>query len=82
MEAVDTLQRIIKEEGNCCWATPETCLKCPLGKLKKRDDGSWRSCIESVGVENLAEKEADAKYKEAAIRALAELHIDRILEEQ
>jgi hypothetical protein len=55
------------------------CAFCPLGKLKKNKHGNWLSCIEAVGVENLTEEEANAKYKDVAARLLLDEAIDDIL---
>lgn len=81
MGEVDILRRIIREEGNCCWADPSVCSKCPLGKMRRRDDGNYVSCIEAIDIEGLTEEQADAKYKEAAIRALLDLEIQEALED-
>lgn len=50
-----------------------------MGKLKKKPDGTWLSCIEAIGIENLTEEQADAKYKEVASRLLLDEAIDDIL---
>jgi hypothetical protein len=38
------------------------------------------SCIESLSIDGLSEEEADAKYKEAATRKLADLLMSKIIE--
>ena len=81
MNEVKILQRIIKEEGSCCWSSERICKSCPLSRLKTRPDGSYMNCIESVGVEGLSEEASDLKYKESAIRALIDLQIDSTLKE-
>ena len=79
MDGMAILNRIIQEEGNCCWSKPSICALCPLGKLKRKPNGSWLSCIEAIGVENLTEEQADTKYKEIATRLLLDEVIDDIL---
>ena len=37
------------------------------------------SCIESIGVDNLTEEEADARYKEIAMRLLINEAVDDML---
>ena len=79
MDGESILKRIIEEEGSCCWSKPSICAKCPLSNLKKKPNGSNMSCIEALGVEDLTEEQADAKYKEAAIKLLLEGAIDDML---
>lgn len=73
------LKKIIEEGGNCCWAKPSVCAACPLSRLKQKPDGAWMSCVEAVGVENLSEEEADAKYLEIATRMLVDETIEDLL---
>lgn len=80
MNDITILERIIAEEGNCCWATPTICAKCPMGKLVRYESGRYLSCIEALEVDGLSEEEADARYKEAATRKLADLMINKIIE--
>lgn len=82
MKETAILERIIAEEGSCCWAKPSVCLRCPLGSLVRSDDSSFMSCVEAVGIDGLSEEEANIKYKEAAISKLAELTLSAILEEE
>lgn len=83
MDKRDILKQIIQQEGSCTgWANKTICKSCPLGKLKQREDGNYLSCIEAVNVENLSEEEADKKYKVAAEIALADLEIDKMLEDK
>jgi len=79
MDRTTILNRIVQEDGNCCWSKPSICHLCPMGKLKKKPDGTWLSCIEAIGIENLTEEQADAKYKEVASRLLLDEVIDDIL---
>jgi len=80
MDGVLILERIIAEEGNCCWARPAICKSCPLSRLARYDSGGFMSCVEALNIDGLSEVEADAKYKEAAINKLAELTLDNIIE--
>lgn len=73
------LKKIIQEGGNCCWAKPNICAACPLSKLKQRSDGSWMSCVEAVGIEEMSEEEADARYLEIATRMLVDQAVDDLL---
>jgi hypothetical protein len=79
MDGMDILKRIVQEEGNCCWSRPSICAQCPLSKLKKKPDGSYMSCIESIGIQDLTEEAADARYKEIAVRLLLDEAIDDLL---
>ena len=81
MNGSSILNKIIQEDGSCCWATKSVCASCPMNKLRQRDNGTFLSCVESIGVENLSEEEADAKYKEVAERLLLSEAIDEILGE-
>jgi hypothetical protein len=80
MDEISILERIVAEEGSCCWATPAICAICPLGKLIRYESGRYLSCIEALNIEGLSEEEADARYKEAATRKLADLMINKIIE--
>ena len=80
MNGKNILERIIEEEGSCCWATTSTCKICPLGKLIKNDTGRFMSCIEALNIDGLSEEEADAKYKAAAMDKLADISISNIIE--
>ena len=79
MTEMDILKKIIEEKGNCCWSKPSICKLCPLSRLKARGDGSFMSCIESLGVQDLTEEQADARYKDVAERMLLDEAIDQIL---
>jgi hypothetical protein len=82
MTSVDILNRIVAEEGNCCWSTPKTCAQCPMSKLRQHPDGRWMSCVEAIGIHaDYTEEEADSLYKEAAIKLLIEHEIDGMLKE-
>jgi hypothetical protein len=80
MDGISILERIIAEEGNCCWAKPSVCKNCPLGRLDRYESGRYASCVESLNIDGLSEEEADAKYKEAAINKLADLTLEKIIE--
>jgi len=80
MESAKILERIVAEEGSCCWAKPSICKSCPLGKLIRSDNGGYMSCVEALNIDGLSEEEADARYKEAAIRKLADIALDQIIE--
>ena len=80
MEGNEILERIVAEEGSCCWAKPSICRNCPLGRLIRSDNGGFMSCVEALNIDGLSEEEADLKYKEAAIRKLADMALDRIIE--
>jgi hypothetical protein len=76
------LNKIISADGSCTqWASPSVCQQCPLSKLRKKPNGTYLSCIEALGVQNMTEEEADAKYKEVAARILLDEAIDEILGE-
>lgn len=76
------LEKIVEEEGSCTkWASPSVCAMCPLSRLKKKDNGDWLSCVEALGVQEMTEEEADARYKEVAARVLLDEAIDDILGE-
>jgi hypothetical protein len=76
------LHKIIENEGSCTqWASPSVCRQCPLSKLRKKEDGTYLSCVEALGVDNMTEEEADARYKEVASRILLDEAIDEILGE-
>lgn len=75
------LSKIIEEEGHCgLWATPDVCRRCPLSRLKQKADGSYLSCVEALDATNVnSEQEADALYKEVAVRLLLERSIEDML---
>lgn len=76
------LNKIILSEGSCTqWASPSICKQCPLSKLRQKSNGTYLSCIEALGVQDMTEEEADAKYKEVAARILLNEAIDEILGE-
>ena len=78
---MDILSKIIEEEGHCgLWATPDVCKRCPLSRLKQKVDGSWLSCVEALNATNAnSEAEADALYKEVAVRLLLNKSIEDML---
>ncbi len=76
------LKQIIEAEGSCTqWASPSVCKQCPLSKLRQKSNGTNLSCIEALGVQDMTEEQADAKYKEVASRLLLDEAIDEILGE-
>ncbi len=76
------LSKIIEEEGSCTqWATPSVCRECPLSKLRQKSDGNFLSCIEALGVQEMTEEDADARYKDVAVRILLDEAVDEILGE-
>lgn len=79
MTEEEILEKIIEEEGNCCWANKSICEQCPLSKLKKRPDGTYYSCAESVKISGETEEDADARYKEIATRILLEKSIEEYI---
>ena len=54
---------IIADTDSCSTFDSSICSTCPLAKLKKREDGSYMSCIEAVGFT----KEKDGSYAKAAL---------------
>ncbi len=80
MDGITILERIVAEEGNCCWARPSICARCPLGKLNRYDNGGFMSCVEALQIDGLSEEEADVKYKKAAVDKLADLTLESIIE--
>jgi hypothetical protein len=80
MDGVSILERIIAEEGSCCWARSSICDSCPLGRLVKVDGSRYVSCVEALNIEGLSEEEADARYKEAAIHKLAEIILEKTIQ--
>ena len=82
MNQKDILQKIIDEDGSCCWSTPSICDICPLSKLRSREDGTHLSCIESLNADGLDEEEADRLYKKAAEHMLMSVSIHEALEQK
>lgn len=76
------LNKIVESDGSCTqWANKSMCTLCPLSKLKKKDDGTYLSCVEALGVDGMSEEQADARYKEVASRMLLDETLDQILGE-
>lgn len=76
------LNKIIQSDGSCTqWASIDVCKQCPMSKLRKKEDGTYLSCIEALGAQDMTEEEADARYKEVASRILLDEEIDAILGE-
>ena len=80
MDGMKILERIVEEDGSCCWATPSVCKRCPMGSLTRSDNGSFMSCVEALNIDGLSEEEADLRYKEAATRKLADIALDQLIE--
>lgn len=80
MDGNAILERIIDEDGSCCWAKPSICAVCPLGRLARNETGGFMSCVEALNIDGLSEAEADARYKEAARNKLADRSINDIIE--
>ncbi len=80
MDGISILERIVEEEGSCCWATPKVCSRCPLSRLTRSDNGGYMSCVEALNIDGLSEEEADARYKKAALDKLADLAIEKAIE--
>ena len=79
---MDILKKIIENEGSCTqWASPSICKQCPLSKLRQKEDGTYLSCVEALGIQDMTEEEADARYEEVASRILLDEAIDNILGE-
>ncbi len=81
MNGISILEKIVEEGGSCCWARPSICRACPLGKLARDKNGGFMSCVEALNIDGLSEEEADARYRKAAQEKLADLTIDRLIEE-
>lgn len=64
------------EDGSCCWSTSDICKQCPLSKLKKREDGTYYSCVDVVKIDGKTEAEADARYKEIASKILTDIVVE------
>lgn len=78
----DILKKIIEADGSCTqWAGPAICKQCPLSKLRQKPNGTFYSCVEALGVQEMTEEESDARYKNVAIRMLLDEAIDEILGE-
>lgn len=78
----DILKKIIESGGSCTlWANPSICRRCPMSKLKQKEDGHFLSCVDALGVSEMTEEQADARYKEVAVRLLLDEAIDEILGE-
>lgn len=76
----DILDRIILDDGHCgSWARRSVCEICPLSKLKQRPDGTYLSCVEALEAQYLSYKDADAIYKEVALRLKLDEAIDDLL---
>ena len=82
MKDKEILQKIIDSEGSCNWSNPEICSKCPMSRLKFRDDGNPLSCVDALNIESVKIEDRDKIYKAAAEKVLADLEIDDIIEEK
>lgn len=81
MDDASILKKIIQEDGNCAWARESVCARCPLARLKQKEDGSYYSCLEALKAHDLSEEDADVLYKEVAERLLLDETIDAILKD-
>lgn len=79
MHGIDILEKIVAEKGDCSWAKADTCEKCPMSKLKKRDNGNYYSCVEALGVLDLSEEEQNTKYEEVAKHLILDINIEEML---
>lgn len=80
MTGIEILKEIIAQDGNCSgWANKALCRSCPLSRLKQRVDGSYISCIEAIGAQDMSEAEADIRYKEVATQILLDTEVDKML---
>lgn len=82
MKDKEILQKIIDSEGSCDWSNPEICAKCPMSRLKFKDDGNPLSCVDALNIENVKIEDRDKVYKAAAEKVLADLAIEDIVEEK
>jgi hypothetical protein len=82
MKDKEILQKIIDSEGSCNWSNPEICAKCPMSRLKFKDDGNPLSCVDALNIENVKIEDRDKVYKAAAEKVLADLAIEDIVEEK
>ena len=79
---MDILKKIIENEGSCTqWASTSICEQCPMSKLRQKPDGTYLTCVEALGIQDMSEEEADARYKEVASRIFLDETIDAILGE-
>ena len=81
MDGATILERIVQEEGSCTWSKPSICAKCPLGRLARDKNGGFMSCVEALHIDGLSEEQADVRYLKAAQEKLADITIDRLIEE-
>jgi hypothetical protein len=79
INGIDIIKKIVANNGNCDWAMPSTCKRCPFSQLKLKLDGSAMNCLEAIGAQDLTEKDADARFKAAAESFLLETAIEEIL---
>lgn len=81
MDAKKILKIIIDQHGSCDWAsTLDICSKCPIGRMKRRANGDYYSCAESLNIDYLTDKAtANQKYKYIAEQLYIDLEIDELL---
>lgn len=79
-KSIEILEKIIANKGSCDKATSEECKICPLGNSNNLNGGTL-GCIDNLKIRGLSLEEADKKYLDAAMSALADLKIEEILEE-
>ena len=81
MNEREILEKIVKQEGSCTgWATRSICTLCPMSRLKQKADGSYYSCIEALGADQVdSQEDQDILYKDAAKRALLDMSMEDML---
>lgn len=92
MDKRDILQRIIDNHGSCDWLgfegnTAPACAFCPLSKLKKRKDGTYMSCWDSLMSPPPGEwipafgrySKSDDLYMDKAVELLQDILIEDML---
>ena len=75
----EILEQIIADEGTCMLDL-ECCLTCPLAKLKKKSDGTYYSCWESLVPDPIATTgiQAAPLYKKAAEEILSQIAVEKV----
>jgi hypothetical protein len=81
MKSVEILRKVVND-SSCSWSNRKTCAQCPLSRLKQKEDGSYMSCIEAVGAQELIGPAADDRYQEVATKLLIDYEIEAILEQE
>lgn len=76
-EQIEILTKIIEHEGSCDWSSIQTCMACPMSKLKKKPNGTWYSCMEALDISGLTSEEANLRYMSAAKKILLDYLVER-----